>query len=324
VYLIALNIIISVSIQGQIPYDSFAGDDDYDDYYDDYDDDDGDSYGGTIEDENTVVIGDDNITIKPNSSSTTTVEKHDVNYNNITVSDSVYMTTNIYTNGNTISTYPMDIINKTNLENSTIIKVDDMIVIANSSSDTQNIKINPWIIEDINNLQNRRIIVNNRMRGLQNGMDALVETLKIISDQLVCGHKELCSPPFKKVSSGECLYVNLDNRKSWAFAREYCQSLGADLAEPGTISQDLGYMTRLSRYDMGRDRLWMGASDRNVEGIWRWVSGRRVAQDIGWPINQPRDITGKEDCMAIVIKHPPTVESASCFRRKAFICQKHN
>jgi len=160
----------------------------------------------------------------------------------------------------------------------------------------------------------------------QNGLGAAVKTpKKTPTGNLGSENAGLCSPPFKKVRSGECLYLNLDNRKTWPAAREYCQSLGADLAEPITIRQELEYIMRLSgtKMHMGRDRLWVGASDSHEEGVWRWVSASRVAPDIGWTNDQPRDITGKEDCMAMIVKHPPAVEALSCTTRKPFVCQKH-
>jgi len=159
----------------------------------------------------------------------------------------------------------------------------------------------------------------------QSRLDAVVKTSKTAPGNLASENAGMCSPPFKKVRSGECMYLNLDSRKTWQAAREYCQSLGADLAEPITIRQELEYIMRLSgtKMHMGRDRLWVGASDSHEEGVWRWVSASLVVPDIGWTIDQPRDITGKEDCMAMIVKHPPAVEALRCAARKPFVCQKH-
>jgi len=167
---------------------------------------------------------------------------------------------------------------------------------------------------------------NERMRGIWNAMDDTVGILKEIAGNLDCQQPVVCSAPFQMVRSGECLYFNLDHHKTWSGAREYCQALGADLAEPVTVTQDLEYIMRLSvttMIHMGHDRLWVGASDIDKEGVWQWVSGNLVTQDIGWTINHPRDITGKEDCMAMIFTHPPGVKALTCNTRKPFVCQKH-
>jgi len=182
-------------------------------------------------------------------------------------------------------------------------------------------------IVDNTNPKDRKIIMNEIMMGVQNGMGDMVGILKDIARSLDCEKDaDVCSWPFTMVRTGECLYMNLDYRKTWSAAREYCQSLGADLAEPLSNNQDLNYIMTLSgtaRIHIGHDRLWVGASDMNKEGVWHWVSGKQVSRDIGWTINQPRDITGQEDCMAMIFTHPPTVKALSCFTRKPFICQKY-
>lgn len=167
---------------------------------------------------------------------------------------------------------------------------------------------------------------NEQLQGLQNGMDAIAHILKDIAGKLGCENRGLCSPPFKKVITGECLHINTEKRKTWQDARETCQSMGADLAEPVSIRHNLDYITRLSAtvmIRMGQYEFWVGASDHKKEGTWEWVSGNPVADDINWTSDHPSDTTGREDCMAMIYKHPPAVYAQNCLTRKYFVCQKY-
>jgi len=327
VFLVALTILNSVGVRSQEDPDDYFGQDEVydDDYYDD----------GAME-EDSILLNDDGFPdISQHSSSSTTAErliqKIDVSHSNVTIIDNVDMESHIDARGSNIDIHGMTDLEDTDLENQTVINRPDLAlndldkVIENGINELDINYKTPWIIEE-NPQDAARVVFHERMTSLQNGLDGVVNALKGIAGNLGCEDAGLCSAPFRKVKSGECLYMNVETRKTWPQAREHCQSLGADLAEPVTIRQDLEYIMRLSGTAMlrvGRDRLWVGASDTDEEGTWLWASGRVVAHDIGWTLDHPRDITGKEDCMAMIFTHPPGIEALSCFTRKPFVCQKH-
>ncbi|CAL4108349.1 unnamed protein product, partial [Meganyctiphanes norvegica] len=252
VFLFILSIIFSVGVRGQDPDDYFGQDEFYDDYYDD----DGlepkeDEYAvmndGETSDSSSPTVNNDISTEK-------LIQNIIASNSNVTIFENVDLRTNVDTRGSNISINPIPSLDEddlSDLENTTIINnpdlnLSDLGKVIENGINALDIKLTPWIVEDPNNPQDPGNLFNGNLRGLQNGMDAMVEILKDISGKLGCEETGLCSAPFKKVRSGECLYMNLETRKSWAAAREHCQALGADLAEPVSIRQDLEYIMRLS------------------------------------------------------------------------------
>ncbi|CAL4103306.1 unnamed protein product, partial [Meganyctiphanes norvegica] len=286
VFLFALTVIFSVGVRGQDPHDYFG----QNEFYDEYNDVD----INEVQEDDSTVMNDDETSDSSSSQENNElnpeklIQKIDVSNSSVTIFENVDMRTRVDARGSNISIQPMTSVDEDDLkdlENQTVINKPDLNLnglgkVIENGINALDIKISPWVIEDPNNPQDPGKLFNDRLRGLQNGLDALVDTLKDIAGKLVCEEPGLCSAPFTKVRTGECLYINLENRKTWADAREYCQSLGADLAEPVSIKQDLEYIMRLSgtaMINMGRDRLWIGASDQDEEGVWRWVSGSQVA-----------------------------------------------
>lgn len=70
-------------------------------------------------------------------------------------------------------------------------------------------------------------------------------------------------------------YELIDKSMDWYDARDYCQKLGGHLAII-TSSGEQAAVTELVR--QGRKaQYWLGATDQDSEGNWRWVDGQRVS-----------------------------------------------
>lgn len=92
-------------------------------------------------------------------------------------------------------------------------------------------------------------------------------------------------------------YQVTPNNMNWYEARRYCQSIDGDLAVHGMKD----FETRLSiKNRFVGSSFWIGASDLDHEGVWKWVDGKLTSDDdIHWAPRQPNDSNSREDCGCI-------------------------
>ncbi|XP_076067332.1 uncharacterized protein LOC143040319 [Oratosquilla oratoria] len=133
---------------------------------------------------------------------------------------------------------------------------------------------------------------------------------------------EVCPMPYEKVGE-ECLLLGTTSA-SWAKARTVCkraaQEVGGvgDLATPTKLEGFRNYVSNLS---VGNTFLWVGGSDAETEGVWRWVTGELVdSEEFPWGNAEP-DHSKRQNYMCV--NAGPTVTFHDCHnsRKLSFICQ---
>ncbi|MGH0153778.1 UNVERIFIED_CONTAM: hypothetical protein FKN15_025268 [Acipenser sinensis] len=89
--------------------------------------------------------------------------------------------------------------------------------------------------------------------------------------------------------NGAFYYFSKEN-KVWKEARTFCQSQNSDLAVINS-NGELKYLQ-----DKGTaHELWLGLSDSDEEGTWKWLDGRVVEKRL-WHKGEPNNYQDKEDC----------------------------
>jgi hypothetical protein len=83
-----------------------------------------------------------------------------------------------------------------------------------------------------------------------------------------------------------------DRTSSWYEARAACQAWDADLVEIGSQEENL----QLAEHIAGS--AWIGATDEEEEGTFRWVGGG-VVEFMAWADGQPNNLEGLEDCAVL-------------------------
>uniref|UniRef100_A0A672QEI9 Si:ch73-343l4.8 n=1 Tax=Sinocyclocheilus grahami TaxID=75366 RepID=A0A672QEI9_SINGR len=78
--------------------------------------------------------------------------------------------------------------------------------------------------------------------------------------------------------------------KSWSDSRQYCRDRGADLV---IINSEEKLV-----YSLFKESVWIGLSDRQQEGIMKWVDNSPLKQGF-WESNEPNDAGGNEDCIEL-------------------------
>jgi hypothetical protein len=78
-------------------------------------------------------------------------------------------------------------------------------------------------------------------------------------------------------------------------ARTECQSRGGDIVRFDSQSEVLEVLGLMN--DLGFGETWIGLTDLEEEGVWRWIDGSPWTPDIGGFLDgEPNDWLGAEDC----------------------------
>ncbi|XP_076029101.1 uncharacterized protein LOC143017948 [Oratosquilla oratoria] len=71
----------------------------------------------------------------------------------------------------------------------------------------------------------------------------------------------------------------------------------------------------------GNDRFWLGASDLEREGDWRWVNGSTMNCPDWWTPGEPNDAGIGQDCLDVNLSHPPLLFDSKCGDSCYCVCQ---
>merc|ERR1711974_503252 len=103
-------------------------------------------------------------------------------------------------------------------------------------------------------------------------------------------------------------YMLFTDKVSWFQARRACENLGGYLATFTSEDEMNFYSRKFGHHFEGPDNTWkgpwVGFSDAQEEGNWKWVNGESgvVGQDemyTNWYVGEPDDCCGGEDCANI-------------------------
>ncbi|NWZ03110.1 CLC4E protein, partial [Loxia curvirostra] len=136
--------------------------------------------------------------------------------------------------------------------------------------------------------------------------------------ELLCralGSSRRCGPGWQQHSSS-CYSFSLDTL-SWGRARNACADLGAELAVVNDEEEQVFLLENSNR----SSSYWLGLTDLEQEGKWRWVTGQEP-QYIFWDVWLKEEQQELKDCGALGPKGRWV--SALCSQPLRWICEKPN
>ncbi|XP_030643638.1 CD209 antigen-like protein A, partial [Chanos chanos] len=126
-------------------------------------------------------------------------------------------------------------------------------------------------------------------------------------DQLETNYKNVSKDILQRwfYFSSSLYYISTET-KNWSESRQDCIKRGADLVIINN-KEEQEFVNRL--WKMSQSGLWIGLTDINTEGVWKWVDG--TALNTGyWGKGEPNN-SGNEDC--VVLDRPDTwIDVPSC------------
>uniref|UniRef100_A0A8C1DSK4 C-type lectin domain-containing protein n=1 Tax=Cyprinus carpio carpio TaxID=630221 RepID=A0A8C1DSK4_CYPCA len=113
------------------------------------------------------------------------------------------------------------------------------------------------------------------------------------------------------------LYFISSETKTWNESRRYCRERAADLIIiNNTEEQDfVKNITGSSEY------FWIGLTDIEVEGRWKWVDGSNMTLPGFWASGEPNGYRGKEEDCAL--NFSPGCADFPCDYMSKWICEKN-
>ncbi|KAI4902906.1 hypothetical protein NFI96_020435, partial [Prochilodus magdalenae] len=108
---------------------------------------------------------------------------------------------------------------------------------------------------------------------------------------------------------------------SWGESRKYCKERGADLVIINSTEKQ-EFISKV----FGHTEAWIGLTDIEKEGIWKWVDGS-VLTTVFWWTGEPNSYGGEEDCALTGFTKAKSVNistwnDVSCNIYRVGICEK--
>ncbi|XP_041925781.1 CD209 antigen-like protein A isoform X2 [Alosa sapidissima] len=112
------------------------------------------------------------------------------------------------------------------------------------------------------------------------------------------------------------LYKVSSEKRSWQESRDSCLNMGADLIVVNDIEEQ--------KFLLPYKNVWIGLSDTDNEGVWKWVDGTPLTIKY-WAPGEPNN-AGNEDCAEISSKAANPMKAwndVPCYSSFQYICEDH-
>ena len=114
-------------------------------------------------------------------------------------------------------------------------------------------------------------------------------------------------------------YQYYGHKLDWGSAQRVCERLGGHLVTITSRREDgfvAGLVPKLGKFD----RCWIGLSDAERHGVWRWVTGEPL-QYANWGQWQPDNMGGKQHFGQIGFDGHKQWSDGDCSEKRPFVCE---
>ena len=89
---------------------------------------------------------------------------------------------------------------------------------------------------------------------------------------------------YEEASTGSSEYQIVEGAMTWSEAKADAESRGGHLA---VVTSSNEWATISMQFGSSLEWVWLGGTDENAEGVWRWITGEHWVYE-NWDINEPR------------------------------------
>ena len=124
---------------------------------------------------------------------------------------------------------------------------------------------------------------------------------------------------------GSC-YKHFTHNKTWTNAKAVCNAKGAQLVKIEAADEN-DFIKK--EFFANEGDFWIGLTDVETEGDWRWSDGCKLTGYTNWKAGQPNNIKKSQHCGAIKKEHfnnrtyDGEWHDNACYVRKQFICEMY-
>uniref|UniRef100_A0A668AFI5 C-type lectin domain-containing protein n=1 Tax=Myripristis murdjan TaxID=586833 RepID=A0A668AFI5_9TELE len=148
----------------------------------------------------------------------------------------------------------------------------------------------------------------NNMTQEKNQLQAEIERLRGKITELT---SQICPDGWTKFNSS-CYFIS-SGSKNWDESRQDCLRRGADLVIINSREEN----SFLKNFGL---RVWIGMSDLETEGEWKWVDGSSLSYT-SWAKGQPDDAREGEDCGEVRPERDGW-NDLFCTHNQQWVCEK--
>ncbi|XP_068560723.1 C-type lectin domain family 4 member E-like [Cebidichthys violaceus] len=164
--------------------------------------------------------------------------------------------------------------------------------------------------DKLSSVSEERDLLNTNLTNLIEEMDRL---------HCWCKQKKTC-PEGWRMFNRSC-YLLSTRSDSWETGRKDCRDKGTDLVIIDSLEEQKFILSIVTH------RSWIGLSDRDDEGSWKWVDGTPLTEAY-WNLNEPNNgggdpQFGEEDCVEILVdrKTEGNWNDVRCGYSRKWICE---
>ncbi|KAK3610157.1 hypothetical protein CHS0354_039940 [Potamilus streckersoni] len=153
--------------------------------------------------------------------------------------------------------------------------------------------------------------ITTRLETLESKLDTALLQLSVTKSIIPCpfGYEYFETETFCYRFHTEC--------KTWSEARKVCQQEGGDLIMLNDSNMD--FFREMATKKSACVNVWVGATDTNLEGSWRWVNGETISQSL-WEVDEPSH-SPNENCADMQMTFGFKLNDIPCSYQFDFICQ---
>ncbi|XP_062585382.1 perlucin-like isoform X1 [Saccostrea cucullata] len=130
------------------------------------------------------------------------------------------------------------------------------------------------------------------------------------------------SVSFYEISTrGKSTYVLLPVRASWDYAQVLCSDIGGSLAEIETEEEFTSLNYTLRVVEEFKDDLWIGGTDKDKEGVWKWASRSTPIKLTFWRPGEPSNSHNNEHCLEMALYSGYLWNDIYCGHKRRFLCE---